>query len=73
MHDEKATVVGVYHDDVLVQAHSEQMAVERCNLDDARRAGQVREVTWSVLITAAYNGEDIRTELLCEHCFGDIE
>ena len=72
MDAEKATLIGVYHGDRLVQVHCEQTSDEQCNTDDARKAGHVRQITWATLVTAAYNGEEIRTELFCEHCFGNI-
>ena len=73
----QATLIGVWEIvsggvDHLRQVHCEQMAGERCNLDDARKVGHVRGITWSLLVTAAYNGDEIRTELFCKHCFGDI-
>ena|SRR3990167_6333320 len=73
---EKATALGVYHGDELVQVHCEQTSDEQCNVDDARKAGHAKPVTWGEVFGSVGDGlegdPNCVRELLCEHCFGNI-
>ena len=72
------TPIAVTDDDGAVQQyHIAEAASESCNLDDARAAGHVVEVTWAELFNSAcqrhvldtLTDAELRT-FLCDRCFG---